>query len=112
MIGSTNAQPKVQIYTAGDGISIQNNEVSIDTFYPSQTLNIGNNILNQDIYEAMSKRLPIIINDRLLTFYSDDPTSITYSNVYGNITYELFNDGTGNGVYSETPIIVMSIYRD
>ena len=112
MIGSTNAQPKVEIYTAGDGIEIENNEVSIDTVYPSQNLSIGTNTLNNSIYYAIARRLPILINNRLLTFYSDTPSSSTYNAVYENITYTLITDGLGGGVYSETPITVMTIHRN
>lgn len=108
MIGSTNAQPKVEVYTAGDGIIIENNEVSLNVVYPSQNLNIGNNNLTDSIYINMVKRLPIIINGRLLTLYNTTPTGDTYSAVYENITYSL----TSSGFYSETPITVMTIHRN
>lgn len=94
MIGSTNAQPKVEHYTNGVGINLTNNEFSLDTNYLSQSGIVeGLNILHEEIISAIEDRLPIIINDNLLTFKSDDGTTITYSANYKETTYTLTNNG-------------------
>lgn len=91
MIGSTNAQ---QSYTNGAGINLTSNEFSLDTNYPSQSGIVeGSNALSTDITSAMGDRLPIIINGSLLTFKSDDGTTITYSADYEGATYTLTNNG-------------------
>ena len=101
MIGSTNAQPKIEKYTEGKGIKIINNEINIDTSYPSQYgLVEGANTLSANILSAMENRLPIIINSIMLTFMSDDGSVITYSRDYERTNYKL----TDSGVYTISPL--------
>ena len=101
MIGSTNAQPKIEKYTEGKGIKIINNEINIDTSYPSQYgLVEGENTLSANILSAMENRLPIIINSLMLTFMSDDGSVITYSRDYERTNYKL----TDSGVYTISPL--------
>ena len=107
VVVNQNTQPSVT-YTAGPGIDITNDQISLDTIYPSQSGIVeGANTLNANIGDAMDYKLPIIINGSLLTFVSDDGTTITYSRNYKGTNYSL----TNSGVYTVSSLSVMTIHR-